>query len=105
MSGSGFIASLTMPSTSNPVTVLLTNHHVIHNLDTARKATYQFSYLELDGTDTPNAILGEHLIPKNSQKFYTSPERYGVSKSLVICTMFTPYLKGRYLTYKLHFCQ
>ena len=70
MFGTGFIANLTMPNSSSPVTVLVTNHHVIHNLSEAREATYQFSYLRSDSDDTPRLLKGNCLISQNTE-FYT----------------------------------
>ena len=77
--GTGFIANLTMPNSPSPVTVLVTNHHVIHNLDEALESTYQFSYLRSDSANTPDPILGEELIPRNKQGFYTCIESERVS--------------------------
>ena len=71
MFGTGFIANLTMPKSSTPVTVLVTNHHVIHNLDEALEATYQFSYLRSNNTDTPDPIQGKYLVSQNRHGFYT----------------------------------
>ena len=68
-----------MPNTSNPVTVLLTNHHVIHNLSEALEATYQFSYLRSDSDNNPEPIRGEDLIPDNNQVFHTCVESDRVS--------------------------
>ena len=79
MVGTGFIANFTMPNSSNPVTVLVTNHHVIHNLSEALEATYQFSYLRSDSDDNPPPIRGKDLIPQDTQRFYTCKEHEGVS--------------------------
>jgi len=79
--GSGFIAKLTMPNSSNPVTVLVTNHHVIHDLSAARESTYQFSYLRKDSDTTPDPINGQDLIPQNVQGFYTCEEQARVSET------------------------
>ena len=80
--GSGFIASLTMPNSPGPVTVLVTNHHVIHNLNEALDATYQFSYIRSDSVDTPDPISGRDLIPANQGGFFTCMEIDRVSKIL-----------------------
>ena len=77
--GTGFIANFTMPNSSSPVTVLVTNHHVIHNLSEALEATYQFSYLRSDSDDNPPLIRGKDLIPQDTQRFYTCKEQEGVS--------------------------
>ena len=79
--GSGFIASLTMPN--GLVTVLVTNHHVIHNLNEAMDATYQFSYIRSDSVDTPDPIKGADLIPANPEGFSTCMETDRVSVSRV----------------------
>ena len=79
MVGTGFIGNFTMPNSSNPVTVLVTNHHVIHDLSEALEATYQFSYLRSDSADNPPPIRGKDLIPQSTQRFYTCKELEGVS--------------------------
>ena len=79
MVGTGFIANFTMPNTSSPVTVLVTNHHVIRDLSEALEATYQFSYLRSDSDNNPEPIRGEDLIPHNNQGFYTCMESDRVS--------------------------
>ena len=68
-----------MPNSSTPVTVLVTNHHVIHNLNEALEATYQFSYMRSDSISTPDPISGKDLIPHNGQGFYTCMESDRVS--------------------------
>ena len=68
-----------MPNSSSPVTVLVTNHHVMHNLSEALEATYQFSYMRSDNDDTPCPIRGKDLIPHNGQGFYTCMESDRVS--------------------------
>ena len=73
-----------MPKTSKPVTVLVTNHHLIHNLDEALEATYQFSYLQLNSDDTPRPIRGVDLIPRNNHGFYTCKECDKVSTSYTV---------------------
>ena len=75
MYGTGFIANFTMPNSSTPVTVLVTNHHVIHNLNEALKATYQFSYLRINVDDTPPPIKGKYLISQNHREFYTCKDQ------------------------------
>ena len=77
--GTGFIANFTMPNSSTPVTVLVTNHHVIHNLNEALESTYQFSYLRSDDDDTPRPIKGRDLISQDNQTFHTCKELEGVS--------------------------
>ena len=84
MFGTGFIANLTMPNSSSPVTVLVTNHHVIHNSSEALEATYQLSYMRSDSDDTPRPISGEELIPQNIQRFYTCKEYEGVSITVIM---------------------
>ena len=84
MLGTGFIANFTMTKTSKPITVLLTNHHVIHNLNEALEATYQFSYLRSNSDDTPHPIRGVDLIPRNNHGFYTCKECDGVSTSYAV---------------------
>ena len=81
MYGTGFIAKFTMPNSSTPVTVLVTNHHVIHNLNEALEATYQFSYMRSDSTDTPPPIEGKKLILENHHGFYTYKEQHVSSHS------------------------
>ena len=68
-----------MPESSSPVTVLVTNHHVIHNLSEALEATYQFSYMRSDSNDTPRPIKGKDLISQDKQTFHTCKENEGVS--------------------------
>ena len=82
--GTGFIANFTMPNSSSPVTVLVTNHHVIHNLSEALEATYQFSYMRSDSNNTPCLISGEELIPQNIQRFYTCKDNEGVSITVIM---------------------
>ena len=81
--GSGFIGSLTMPNSKGLVTVLVTNHHVIHNLNEAMDATYQFSYIRSDSVDTPDPLKGVDLIPANPEGFSTCMEIDRVSVSSV----------------------
>ena len=69
-----------MPKISSPVTVLVTNHHVIHNLDEALDSTYEFSFLQQDSDSTPDMIHGQELIPQNSQGFFTCMESVRVSE-------------------------
>ena len=69
MIGTGFIGNLTMPDLSSPVTVLVTNHHVIQNLNEAVAATYKFSYLRDDNLS--HVIKGKELISQNPHRFYT----------------------------------
>ena len=73
-----------MPNTSSPVTVLVTNNHVIKTLDEALEATYQFSYLRSDSDDTPHPIRGVDLILRNNHGFYTCEECDGVSTSYAV---------------------
>ena len=68
-----------MPESSSPVTVLVTNHHVIHNLSEALEATYQFSYMRSDSNDTPRPIKGKGLISQDKETFHTCKEYEGVS--------------------------
>ena len=91
MHGTGFIANFTMPNSSNPVTVLVTNHHVIHNLSEALEATYQFSYLCPDSTDSPHPIEGKKLILQNHHRLYTCKEQHvsTYSYSNIMSLMFT----------------
>ena len=70
MFATGFIANLTIPKSSTPVTVLVTNHHVIHNLNEALKATYQFSYMRSDSDNTPPPVKGKSLILQEHHGFY-----------------------------------
>ena len=79
MTGTGFIANFTFPNSSSPITVLVTAHHIIHNLSEALEATYQFSYLRPGSDDNPPPIRGKDLIPENTQRFYTCEEDDGVS--------------------------
>lgn len=69
MLGTGFIGNLTMPNSSSPITVLVTNHHVIQNLNEALAATYKFSYLSDDNMS--HVIKGKELISQNPRRFYT----------------------------------
>ena len=87
--GTGFIASLTMPA--GLITVLVTNHHVIHNLNEALDATYQFSYIRSDSVDTPDPISGTDLIPANDEGFSTCMEIDKVSKILYCSRVFRLY--------------
>ena len=75
-----------MPNSSSPVTILVTNHHVIHNLREALEATYQFSYLRSDSSNTPHAIKGKDLISQDKQTFYTCNEYERVSIGTAIIT-------------------
>ena len=72
-----------MPNSQGLVTVLVTNHHVIHNLNEAMDATYQFSYIRSDSVDTPDPIKGVDLIPANPEGFSTCMEIDRVSVSSV----------------------
>jgi len=54
--------------------VLVTNNHMLHNLDQARRASYKFGYLDQEGgTYMPNCIQGEDLI-SDCAVFYTDWE-------------------------------
>ena len=85
--GTGFIANFTMPDSSTPVTVLVTNHHMIHNLNEALESTFQFSYMRSHSDDTPRAIFGRELIPQNIQRFHTCKEYEGVSITVIMTSL------------------
>jgi len=71
MLGTGWVAKLTLKDRT--VTVLLTNHHVLGNLEIARSADteYQFAYLYPDSERNPAVIYGNELIPDNKDGFHT----------------------------------
>ena len=74
-----------MSGSPEPVTVLVTNHHVLHNLSEAIDATYEFSYLRQDSPHTPDPIQGVDLIPQNARGFNTCKETEGVRNILRSC--------------------
>lgn len=63
------------------MTVLLTNNHMLWNLEIARSADteYQFAYLDLDSERNPAVIYGNELIPDNRDGFYTCHQKDEVS--------------------------
>lgn len=75
-----------MANSPAPVTVLVTNHHVIHNLNEALDATYHFSYIRSDSVDTPDPIDGKDLIPANPEGLTTCMETDRVSNIVLMCS-------------------
>ena len=90
MLGTGWVASLTLEGRS--VTVLLTNNHVLGNLEVARSADteYQFAYLYKESEKNPAVIYGDKLIPDNPRGFHTCRQQDEVSAldiKLHVCVM------------------
>jgi len=83
--GTGWVASLTLEGRG--MTVLLTNNHVLGNLEIARSpdTEYQFAYLYKDSEKNPAVIYGNELIPDNPRGFHTCRQQDEVSVLDISC--------------------
>ena len=79
MLGTGWVAKVTLEGRS--VTVLLTNNHVLGNLEIARSpdTEYQFAYVYSNSEKNPVVIYGDKLVPDNPKGFRTCHQQDQVS--------------------------